>query len=176
MCKQVHNPLYVLSAFHVFLPPLSALFSWQRLRTPQSQKLKQDTIWNRHALLIPTRLFGLLEWGTLPALFHSEGLEGQACHYECTTAYMTLHLTNAKVSASPRQLPEMKATQAICGTNENIYLLIFSVVYSTTRHTLLIRQSRRRALNSDNNNTIAPISINHSLCVGKILVHASYSV
>lgn len=104
MCKQVHNPLYVLSAFHVFLPPSAALFSRQQLRTPQSQEQKQDTIWNRHALLIPTRLYGLLEWGALPALFHSEGLEGQLCHYACTTAYMTLLSTNAHESAWPRQI------------------------------------------------------------------------
>ena len=37
----------------------------------------------------------------------------------------SLRSTNVDVSTSPRQLPEMKATQAICWTNENIYLLIF---------------------------------------------------
>lgn len=79
--------------------------------------------------------------------------------------------TNVKVSASPRQLPEMKATQAMSWTNENIYLLIFSVVYSITMHTLLIRQSRCCALNSENY-----FSINHPFCVRKILVHASCSV
>lgn len=55
-----------------------------------------------------------------------------------------------KYRPPPRQLPEMKATQAICWTNEIIYLLIFSVVYSEPRHTILIQQSKQCALNSDN--------------------------
>lgn len=110
-------------------------------RTPPEPEPKAGPKWNHHAILIPTGLCSLLEWGALPVLFHGEGLEGQACHYECATACMTLRPTNVKVSAPPWQLPESKATPAICWTNGNIYLLIFSQAYSPTRLTLLILRS-----------------------------------
>lgn len=159
MCELIFNPLCVLSAFHVF----QLHGPWLAVTT---RGLSLETISNGHALFIPARLCGWLGWAALPALFLSEGLEGQLCHYECTTAYTSLYSANVKVSGWQRQLPEMKATQAICWTNENMYLLIFLLTALLNGH----YWTRKISVNVENK--IGQSFINHLIwCAELMLQH-----
>lgn len=55
---------------------------------------------------------------------------------------ITFYSNNVRAGASLLQLQKVKATQTICRTNQNVYQLMFSVVYGTTRQTLLIHGIR----------------------------------
>lgn len=72
-----------------------------------------------------------------------------------------------KVSGLSEQLPWAPATTAIRGTNEDIYLLIFSVVYSITGHELLMRRGGWvGAINLERNGLFARFTIHQHLRVG----------
>ena len=153
--------MYIICIPHIPPAALCSVQPAEALGPPQSPNLKQDTIRNRYALLIPTRLPGLLEWEALPALFLSEGLEGQVCHYYCTTAHTTLCSTNVEASAALLQLPEMRASQAVICKNE---ISTFSVVYSLTRHILLTLEGSAVHWIQTMIKIIAHISIYHASC------------